>query len=223
MFPTTAFPDYGGLGWVAREIDLQDLEARSKRATISPLWRSVQALRQFAVLICWSIVLVWSNSWAGSSSSSYRISFLSISESWIGFPGGSDSKESPAMQEMQVWSWGQEDPLQEEMETHYSILVWTIPWTEEPSGIQSMGSQSRTCMTEWLSTCESWTMCTGSSLVKSASLSSRWSVSLKLETVRDRCEFQCILPLLLPFHHLPPTVCPAETMPSTRCKSNSLA
>ena len=43
------------------------------------------------------------------------------------------------MQEMQVWSLGQEDPLEEEMATHSSILAWRIPWTEEPGGLQSMG------------------------------------------------------------------------------------
>ena len=42
------------------------------------------------------------------------------------------------MQEMQVQSLGQEDPL-EEMATHSSILAWRIPWTEEPGGPQSMG------------------------------------------------------------------------------------
>ena len=36
---------------------------------------------------------------------------------------------------------GQEDPLEEEMETHSSILAWRIPWTEEPGGLQSLGSQ----------------------------------------------------------------------------------
>ena len=36
---------------------------------------------------------------------------------------------------------GQEDPLEEEMVTHSSILAWRIPWTEEPGGLQSMGSQ----------------------------------------------------------------------------------
>ena len=47
--------------------------------------------------------------------------------------------------EPQVRSLGQEDPLDEVMETHSSILDWEIPWTEEPSGLQSMGSQkSRT-------------------------------------------------------------------------------
>ena len=42
---------------------------------------------------------------------------------------------------MQVRSMAQEDPLEEEMATHSSILAWRIPWTEEPGGLQSMGSQ----------------------------------------------------------------------------------
>ena len=50
------------------------------------------------------------------------------------------------MLETQVWSLGQEDPLEEEMATHSSILAWKIPWTEEPGSLQSMGSQSRTWM-----------------------------------------------------------------------------
>ena len=45
------------------------------------------------------------------------------------------------MQEMRVQSLGWEDPLAEEMATHSSILVWEILWTEEPGGLQSMGSQ----------------------------------------------------------------------------------
>ena len=51
------------------------------------------------------------------------------------------SKNLSAMQETQVRSLGQEDPLEKEMETQSSILAWTIPWTEEPGGLQSMGSQ----------------------------------------------------------------------------------
>ena len=50
----------------------------------------------------------------------------------------------PAMQETQetrVRSLGREDPLEESMATHSSILAWRIPWTEEPGGLQSMGSQ----------------------------------------------------------------------------------
>ena len=45
------------------------------------------------------------------------------------------------MQETWVQSLGQEDPLEEEMATHSSILAWRIPWTEEPGGLQSMVSQ----------------------------------------------------------------------------------
>ena len=45
------------------------------------------------------------------------------------------------LQETQVLSLGQEDPLEEEMATHSSILVWRIPWTEESGGLQSMGSK----------------------------------------------------------------------------------
>ena len=45
------------------------------------------------------------------------------------------------MQEMQVQSLGWEDPLEEEMAIHSSILAWEIPWTEEPGGLQSVGSQ----------------------------------------------------------------------------------
>ena len=44
-------------------------------------------------------------------------------------------------QEMQVHSLGEEDPLEKGMATHSSILVWEVPWTEEPGGLQSMGSQ----------------------------------------------------------------------------------
>ena len=47
----------------------------------------------------------------------------------------------PTMQETQVPSLGQEDPLEEEMATHSSLLAWEIPWTEEPGGLQSMALQ----------------------------------------------------------------------------------
>ena len=50
-------------------------------------------------------------------------------------------KNLPAMQETWVQSLGQEDSLEEGMVTHSSILAWRIPWTEEPGGLQSMGSQ----------------------------------------------------------------------------------
>ena len=49
-------------------------------------------------------------------------------------------KNLPAMQESQVPSLGQEDPLEKVIATHSSILAWRIPWIEEPGGLQSMGS-----------------------------------------------------------------------------------
>ena len=61
-----------------------------------------------------------------------------------GFPGGSAVENLPMMQEpqeMQVQSLDQEDPLEKGMATHSSILTWRIPGIEEPSGLQSMGSQ----------------------------------------------------------------------------------
>ena len=60
------------------------------------------------------------------------------------FPSGSVVKSLPAMQDPQetwVQSLGQEDPLEEGMATHSSILDWKIPWTEEPGGLQYMGSK----------------------------------------------------------------------------------
>ena len=56
-------------------------------------------------------------------------------------------KRLPTMWETWVWSLGQEDPLEKEMTTHSNTLAWKILWMEEPGGLQSMGSQSRT----WLS------------------------------------------------------------------------
>ena len=49
-------------------------------------------------------------------------------------------KNPPAKQETQVRSLGQEDPLEKGMATHFSILAWKIPWTEETGGLQFMGS-----------------------------------------------------------------------------------
>ena len=50
-------------------------------------------------------------------------------------------KNLPTMQETEVWSPGQEDPLEKEMATHSSIFAWRILWTEEPGMLQSLGSQ----------------------------------------------------------------------------------
>ena len=54
-------------------------------------------------------------------------------------PGGSRVKNLPVMQETQVQSLGWEDPLEEKMATHSSVLAWRIPWAEEPGRLQSLG------------------------------------------------------------------------------------
>ena len=64
----------------------------------------------------------------------------------MGFPGGSDSKESACNAETQVWSLVWEDPLEKEMATHSSILTWRIPWTEEP------GTQGHKELTQLINT-----------------------------------------------------------------------
>ena len=64
-----------------------------------------------------------------------------------GFPSGSAVKNLLAMQEpleTRVQSLGQEDPLEKEMATHFSILAWETPWTEEPGKLWSMVWQSST-------------------------------------------------------------------------------
>ena len=50
-------------------------------------------------------------------------------------------KNLPALQEKRVWPLSQKDPLEEGTTTHSSILAWRIPWAEDPSGLQSIGSQ----------------------------------------------------------------------------------
>ena len=50
------------------------------------------------------------------------------------------AKNLPEMQETWVQSLGQEDPLEKGMAAYSSILAWRVPWTEEPGGLQSMGS-----------------------------------------------------------------------------------
>jgi len=57
------------------------------------------------------------------------------------FPGGSDGKASACKAGDPGSVPGWEDPLEKEMATHSSTVAWKVPWTEEPSGLQSMGSQ----------------------------------------------------------------------------------
>ena len=70
-----------------------------------------------------------------------------------GFPGGSAVKYPPANAGTQVWSFTWQDPLAEEMATHCSILAWEIPWTEEPGGLQPMGSKKCQTPGQKLSLC----------------------------------------------------------------------
>ena len=62
-------------------------------------------------------------------------------ESILGLPYGSAVKNPPAIQKTEVWSLGWEDPLEEDMATHSTILAWEIPWKEEPTQLQSKMSQ----------------------------------------------------------------------------------
>ena len=75
------------------------------------------------------------------------------------FPSVSVVKNLPAKQEIWVRSLVREDPLEREMATCSYILAWEIPWTEEPGGLQSMGSQSQTQLSVWAHTCScrTWT------------------------------------------------------------------
>ena len=63
-------------------------------------------------------------------------------------------KNLPTIRETWVQSLGWEDSLEEGMATHSNILAWRIPWTEKPGGLQSMGSQSRTWLTDSDSTAQ---------------------------------------------------------------------
>ncbi|CAM9440380.1 unnamed protein product [Rangifer tarandus platyrhynchus] len=59
----------------------------------------------------------------------------------LDFPAAQTIKNLPAMQETRVQSLSREDPLEEGVATHPSILAWRIPWMEKPSRVQSKGSQ----------------------------------------------------------------------------------
>ena len=68
----------------------------------------------------------------------YRV--LKLTKSNTGLP--QRVKNLPAMQDIQIWSLGWEDPLEKDMATHFNILVWKIPWREKPGGLQSTGLKS---------------------------------------------------------------------------------
>ena len=84
----------------------------------------------------------------GESSSSFPLCLLRILREKLGSLGcqwaslvAQTVKRLPAVRETWVQSLGWEDPLEKEMAPHSSTLAWKIPWTEEPGGLQSMGSQ----------------------------------------------------------------------------------
>ena len=66
---------------------------------------------------------------------------MPLPSSSLASPVAQRVKDLPLMWETQVRSLGGEDPLEEEMATHSSVLAWKTPWTEEPGGLQSTGSQ----------------------------------------------------------------------------------
>ena len=109
-----------------------------------------------------SSILTWKIPWTEEPSELQSMGSQRVGHDWVtehthktklGFPGGSVVKNPPAVQEiwvMQVWSLGQEDPLEEEIATNSNILDGIIPWTEEPGGLQSMQLQkSGTCFSNW--------------------------------------------------------------------------
>ena len=69
--------------------------------------------------------------------------FSSLYTHFEGFPGGSVLKNLPAMQEIQVQSPGWEDPLEEKIAIHFSLLAWEIPWTEEPDRLHTVHGIAR--------------------------------------------------------------------------------
>ena len=68
------------------------------------------------------------------------MSSLTLNIRWVSLMAQT-VKNLTAMQEAQVWSLGQEDHLEKEMATHFSVLAWRIPWVEKLGGLQSRGSQ----------------------------------------------------------------------------------
>ena len=77
--------------------------------------------------------------------------FMQTVITYHSFPGGSVVKNHLPVQETQetqILFLGLDYPLEEGMATHSSILAWRIPWTEEPGGLQSTGSQSQTRLSD---------------------------------------------------------------------------
>ena len=118
----------------------------------------------FALLIVYTFK-IWKFRWIIQLSSfsgnmwpfGFFLLFVLINFYWtvvafVGFPSGSAIKNLPVMQEIEVWSLSQEDPLEKEMVTHSSILAWRLPWSLVKRSL--VGYSPRDCkkldMTEWL-------------------------------------------------------------------------
>ena len=88
-----------------------------------------------------SSILAWEIPWTEESGELQFMGLQGIGHDLMTSLVAQTVKRLPAMQETRVWSLGREDPLEKEMATHSSTLAWRIPWTEEPSGLQSMELQ----------------------------------------------------------------------------------
>ena len=98
-----------------------------------------------------SSILTWRIPWTGGLKEMHIVHGVTKSQTQLinfhfhfSYSSGSEVKHSPAMKETWVQPLGQEDPLEKEMAAHSSILSWRLPWTEEPGGLQSIGSHSQT-------------------------------------------------------------------------------
>ena len=143
------------------------------KSCTSRSWWGLHSCKHLAKLIKWCIQWEWisfyvnfiliielragggggSREWDGWMASSTQWTWVwANSGSQWGFPGGSVVKNPPVNagdREMRAPSLGQEDHLEEEVATHFSILAWKILWTEEPGRLQSMWLQSQTRLSDW--------------------------------------------------------------------------
>ena len=98
---------------------------------------------------------------------------------------------------IQFQSLSQEDPLEKGMTTHSGILVWKIPWTEEPGGLLSMGSKTKNSSTGWICM-----------FLRDTDINIRWYRSDQIRSVAQSCPslcdpMNCSMPGLPVHHHLP--------------------
>ena len=123
--PTFNLPQHQGLSQWVSSSQVQSLGQED------PLEKGMATL---------SSILAWRTPWTMEPGKLQSNGLQRVGHSWM-TNTIQTMKNLPAMQETWVWSLGWEDPLEKEMATHSSILAWRIPWTEEPSSLQSTGSQ----------------------------------------------------------------------------------